>query len=406
MNKKKLFLWSLYDFANSFVFINFVLYFAQWIVLDGGLSDFWYNALFAIATILLFFSAPILAAYTDNHGGRKLFLNYSTVGTFIFYGLSAICAYTGTGNIFLVAIFFLLGQYFYQLSFSFYNPMINEVSDEAHRSRASGIGQFSNALGQAAGLVVTLPFSDSKTIPLLIAVGAFFILALPMMIWFKESRIREYGISFKQIKSEALIYKKKLMIFFAVSAATPMLVSYFFFNDALITAVNNYSLYMQRVFPTPDSTKSLIMISIIAMAAMGGIFAGWLGDRVGSFKMMKIILIGWIIALPIVAVAPSLTVFIIVTLVVGLLIGAMNAITRSYMSSILKDHELAYGFSFFSLFERFSTLVGPLVWGGTIAILGTEALSFRIAMGIMTIFVIIGLIVLVKWRRTALVVNV
>lgn len=65
MNKKNLFLRSLYDFANSFVFINFLLYFSQWLVIDGGMSDFRYNVTFAIATLILLFSAPKLASYTD-----------------------------------------------------------------------------------------------------------------------------------------------------------------------------------------------------------------------------------------------------------------------------------------------------------------------------------------------------
>src|SRR5260370_8396317 len=85
MNKKNLFLWSLYDFANSIVFINFLLYFSQWLVIDGGLSDFWYNATFPISTVLLFITAPSLAAYNDKHGGRKLSLNVSTVCTASFY---------------------------------------------------------------------------------------------------------------------------------------------------------------------------------------------------------------------------------------------------------------------------------------------------------------------------------
>ncbi len=116
MNKKKLFLWSLYDFANSIVFINFLLYFTQWIVVDGGLSDFWYNAIFAISTVLLFLSAPILASFTDKHGGRKFFLNISTIGTFVTYGLAAFLAGIDNPNIFIIAMLFLMVQYFYQLS--------------------------------------------------------------------------------------------------------------------------------------------------------------------------------------------------------------------------------------------------------------------------------------------------
>src|SRR4051812_36191553 len=75
MNKKQLLLWSLYDFANSIVFINFLLYFSQWLVIDGGRSDFWYNAIFAITTLILLVTGPSLAALTDKYGGRKFFLN-------------------------------------------------------------------------------------------------------------------------------------------------------------------------------------------------------------------------------------------------------------------------------------------------------------------------------------------
>jgi Na+/melibiose symporter-like transporter len=92
MQKKQIFLWALYDFANSVVFANFLLYFSKWLVLEGGLSDLSYNAIFAVCAILLFFSAPALASYTDRFGQLKKFLNYATVGVAIFYGLSAFSA--------------------------------------------------------------------------------------------------------------------------------------------------------------------------------------------------------------------------------------------------------------------------------------------------------------------------
>jgi len=144
MDKKKLFLWSLYDFANSIVYINFILYFAQWIVIDAGLSDFSYNIIFAITSILLLFTAPILASRTDLRGGAKWWLNASTFGTFLFYMLSTVFAWMNI-NVYLVAFMFLIGQYFYQLSFVFYNPMLDDIADESHKSRVSGIGNFASA---------------------------------------------------------------------------------------------------------------------------------------------------------------------------------------------------------------------------------------------------------------------
>ena len=48
MSKKNIFFWTLYDFANSIVAIVFFLYFSQWLVVDKGVPDFWYNMIFTI----------------------------------------------------------------------------------------------------------------------------------------------------------------------------------------------------------------------------------------------------------------------------------------------------------------------------------------------------------------------
>jgi len=93
-----------------------------------------------------------------------------------------------------------------------------------------------------------------------------------------------------------------MILFFSVSVASPVLIAFFFFNDALITMTNNYSIFLERVFTIPDNTKSLLLMGIIVMSAVGGIVAGWLGDKIGQLKILKGILIGWIIMLPIMAI--------------------------------------------------------------------------------------------------------
>src|SRR5256886_10612490 len=289
MNKKNLFLWSLYDFANSIVFINFLLYFSQWLVINGGLSDFWYNATFAISTVLLFLTAPILAAYTDKYGGRKFSLNISTTCTAISYGLAALLAYAGA-HIFIITTFFLLGQYFYQLCFVFYNPMIEEIADVSHRSRASGIGQFFNALGQVFGLLIMLQLEKSRLTPMLPSVGLFFLLAFPMMVFYKENRSRDRSARISAVLADANIFRK-LIPFFAVSVAAPLLFAFFFYNDALVTVTNNYSIYMQRVFGLPDAKKSFLLLAIVVMNGIGAILSGWIGDKIGVLKTLKFILL-------------------------------------------------------------------------------------------------------------------
>jgi len=239
-----------------------------------------------------------------------------------------------------------------------------------------------------------LPLAGNRLDPLLPSVGIFIVLALPMMIFYKESNPFNGKSIASKIKTETVLYKKSIISFFAISISTPLLFAFFFYNDALVTVSNNYSIYIQRVFNAPDTTKSLLMMGIVVMNALGAILAGWIGDKIGILKTLKFSLIGWLVALPIMAFAPSITVFGGATIFLGLLIGSMWTTSRAYMSTLLTNENMGYGFSFYTLLERFSTFVGPLTWGGVISLAGTGIISYRIAMLSMTVFVLIGLLIL------------
>lgn len=398
MNKRNLFYWSLYDFANSFVLINFLLYFSQWLVVDGGLSDFWYNAIFAISSILLLVSSPTLAAFTDKHGGRKYFLKFATFGTLIGYSVATTLAYLDQ-SIFLIALFFLIGQYFYQLSFSFHNPLIEDVADMPHRARASGIGQFANSLGQVVGLVLAIPFSKNRLDPLFPSIIVFFVLSLPMLLYFKEQKVKQIALTFNEFKNGSKDFYKKLTVFFSISIAIPVLTAFFFFNDALITVSNNYSIYLERVFGIPDGTKNIILIIVLLMSAFGGIIWGKIADRIGTLKSLKYILVSWIILLPILGIVKSMVPLVICSALLGFFMGGIWTVTRAYLSQTLKKEELGYGFSFYTIFERFATFVGPLTWGSIITLSGASVASYRTAVIFMTVYIIFGLLVISFWKK-------
>jgi len=70
MNRKNIFLWTLYDFANSITTIVFFLYFSQWLVVDKGVPDFWYNMIFTASSVLLLLTAPVLGSIADKTIGK------------------------------------------------------------------------------------------------------------------------------------------------------------------------------------------------------------------------------------------------------------------------------------------------------------------------------------------------
>ena len=242
--------------------------------------------------------------------------------------------------------------------------------------------------------------------PLFPSLILFILLSLPMMIYFIDSKPKERRLNVRILREGEKEYIKKMKIFFSVSIAVPMLVSFFFFNDALITISNNYPIYMERVFGVSDNIKNYLLLAILLMSAIGGIISGWVADKIGALKILKFILIGWIILIPLIATSKSLVSLSIFSSLVGLLIGSVFTVTRAYLSKILKKEELGYGFSFYTLAERFATLFGPLTYGSIIAVLGTQHTSYRIAMLFMVVFVLIGLIILLKWKREPKLINV
>jgi hypothetical protein len=62
---RQLVLWSLYDFANSFVLITFFLYYSQWLVVDRGISDFWFNVTFVGSSLLFLLTVPVAGLIAD-----------------------------------------------------------------------------------------------------------------------------------------------------------------------------------------------------------------------------------------------------------------------------------------------------------------------------------------------------
>lgn len=405
MNKKNIFLWTLYDFANSIVMIVFFLYFSQWLVIEKGVPDFWYNMIFAAGSLILLCTAPILGSIADKNGKQQNYLNWITVLTFFsFLGVGLITLFF-SGKVFLAVLFFLLANYLYQFSFVFYNALLHKIAPPEQWGRISGIGQSGNWLGQIAGLLITLPLASGavyligeagRAQTFLPATILFFVLALPMLLFFKlpkqtqpmpkidlRGEYKDYWSKFKELVNEP-----NMGLF---------LLSYFFFNDAIITAANNFPIYLEKVFAVPDKTKSIILLSILATSAIGAFCTGFVADKIGIKKILLIVLGSWVFIFPALALTSNFKLFFVFTVLMGFMYGATWTVTRATMTKICPKEKLNFGFSFYTMAERVSTLVGPLAWGGIVYLLGGFGSgAYRASVSFMAVFVIIGIFLLRK----------
>lgn len=398
-NKKNVFLWILYDFANSIVSIVFFLYFAQWIVIDKGVSDFYFNLTFTISALLLLFTVPLTGALLDRYLRRITGLRLTTILTAILYGLCALFAITSREMYALIS--FTFGLYFYLLSFTFYTPLINDISKPEKRGLVSGLGITANYLGQFLGLLIALPFSNgslslfganSRAETLLPSVIVFFALSLPMLIFFKEPR-KEFGkLLFKSGIKEMIAETRFLLSF---SSVYFFLLAYFLFNDAILTASNNFPIFLEQVWHASDIMKTYILLGILITSAIGGTLSGYIADKLGHKRTLMFILIGWVFILPFIGVINNFTLFVIATTIMGLWYGSTWAVSRSVMAYIAPKGKHNLAFAYFGLAERASSFIGPLVWGFIVSnLVSIGSNRYRVAVLAVTVFIILGLFAL------------
>ncbi len=403
--KRNIFLWLLYDFANSMVSIVFFLYFSQWIVIERGIPDIWFNLTFTVSALLLLLTVPIFGFLLGKFFRRITGIRYTTVFTAILYSACAISAIFEKDTTALV--FFTLGLYAYLLSFTFYTPLINDISLPGKRGRISGFGIAANYLGQLVGLFLVLPLanggfsffgSSARAETLLPAVVIFFILSLPTLIFFKELKQEKPVFHFMPEFKELFRKTKELFLYPGVAL---FILAYFLFNDAILTAANNFSIFLERVWGAPDTTKTYIMLGILITSAIGGLVSGIVADRFGHKKTLLFILAGWVFILPLVGFIKDFTFFVSVASVMGFWFGANWAVSRSVMSYLAPERGHNLAFAYFGLAERASSIIGPIVWGLVLSGLAGTGMGsdrYRFAMLAVTVFIVLGLIVLTRVR--------
>ena len=413
MNRKNIALWTLYDFANSIVVVVFFLYFSQWLVVDKGVSDFWYNMTFALGSVLLLLTAPVLGAMADKTGRQQSYLNKITVLTFIFFVLTSLAALFWSRQVWIAALFFLIANYLYQFSFVFYNALLSYIAPREKWGSVSGVGQAGNWLGQIAGLVITLPLASGavyligeagRAQTFLPATIIFFILALPMLLFFKfpnlsrpPATLSSSGEGKIDWKGEYKLQWHLLRQLLRAPSMGYFLLAYFFFNDAIITAANNFPIFLENVFGVSDNVKSMLFAGILVTSAIGALISGRVADKLGLKKTLMIVLGIWIVVFPAVGLIQSFPVFVGFCVIMGFMFGAVWTVTRAAMTALCPPDQLNFGFSFYTLAERVSTFAGPLAWGAITGLLfPLGPLRYRIAMVAMAVFVAFGIWVLRK----------
>ncbi|HOW55697.1 MAG TPA: MFS transporter [Syntrophorhabdaceae bacterium] len=407
MNKKNVFYWVLYDFANSVSFVAFYLYFSQWLVVERGLSDFRFNMIFVGSSALLTLTAPVLGSMADRRGLRLTYLKRVTVMTYICYLAASIVPFIVKTTLWPAVLCFLMVNYFYLLSLVFYTPLLSDISPPQRRGYVSGLGQFGNWIGQVAGLIICLPLVKGMVLlpgppgrvqAFLPATLAYIALSLPMILLF---RAPERHLTVKAARTTGLQemqeFAENCRGLLKVPGIVLFLLSYFLFADALLTISINFPIFLQQVWSLPDSIKSSILLMILVCSALGSVLSGWASDRLGLKPTLVFLLLGFCVLLPVIAMQRNFVSFNIAVAVLSVFFGSVFAVTRALLTRLCPNEKLNFASSFYVLFERFATFIGPMAWGAIVSGMADSGpVRYRWAFGAMAVFVMISVALALK----------
>ncbi|MEK7614306.1 MAG: MFS transporter [Patescibacteria group bacterium] len=405
--KKNIYLWALYDFANSITMIVFLFYFSQWLVVESGKPDWWFNATLVVSSVLFILTAPIIGQRLDATRQKLFGVRVATAIIFLLYLATSLVVLFAPSHPLLAAIIFTMALYFYIISFIFYTPIINDISDDTNRGFVSGIGQGFNYAGQVIGLLVTLPFATGAIylfgspgrpqtlLPATILLGLF---VLPMLIWFKEKELPTL-VGKINIKNECAKIFQTIRQILSNKNLVFLLLGYFLFSDALLTFANNFPLFLEKVHGASDAIKTYLTAGILSLSAIGSIILGKISDKKGSVRTLTTLLVVWSVLFPIIAFVPSFKLVIAACLVAGFFYGPMWGISRTIVAETAHASVEASSFSFYILAERFATLIGPITWSVILASTASSGkMSYSYAILSMGVLVFVSLFFVRKIR--------
>lgn len=413
-NRSHIFVWTLFDFANtsySIVVVTFIfaVYFKETISLGKPVGDLYWSLGISISMIITAILSPILGAIADYSAGKKRFLLFFTllciVSTSLLYFLSA-------GDILWGLVLFILANIGFEAGLVFYDAYLPELTTVKNYGRVSGYGFAMGYLGSLAILLIAYPFIKQNLIRETFPLSALFFLifAAPLFLVLSDSRKkidrpRSYiAIGLYRVSStiKNLKHYKNLATF---------LIAFFFYIEGVNTVIFFAGNYAKSTLNFSMNELIVFFLIVQTTAIIGSLTFGIISDSIGQKRSLVISLLIWLFTIvfayftsdinspfvkslakffSISSTEMIMALFYVVGLLAGSVMGATQSTSRSLMSKLTPEDKKTEFFGFYSLFGKSSAIVGPLVFGLVSYATGSQ----RIAILSLGLFFIIGLTIL------------
>ncbi|MBU1218070.1 MFS transporter [bacterium] len=400
MNKKTVTSWALYDWADSTYATTvmagfFPLFFKTYYSAnaDVTLSTAQLGFANSISSLIVVLMAPLLGAIADAGSIKKRFLFL-----FAYLGIlmSAALALVGQGQWELAAFVYVLGNIGFMGSNTFYDALLSTVSDEKSVDFVSGLGFALGYLGGGILFAINVWMLQNPTLFGLEneaeAVKASFIsvalwwalFSAPLFLFVEEKKepLEHEGTlllqGYLRLKNTFSKVKqlKGLLLF---------LVAYWLYIDGVDTIIRMAVDYgMALGFDTKNLILSLLLVQFVGFPAT--LLFAKLAQKWDTKKAIFLAIAIYLFIILFASRMSEVYEFYILALMIALVQGGIQALSRSYYSKMIPQKNAAEFFGFYNFLGKFATILGPLL----VAIVALFSQNSRIAIASVAIFFLIG----------------
>jgi UMF1 family MFS transporter len=426
-NKKEIFGWAMYDWANSAfsttigtVFLGpFVasLAVAAGKAFPDGMArifgipiapDSFFPYCISISVGFQFFLLPVLGAIADySHRRKQLMRLFATIGA-----IFTILMFFVTGPVWwLGGLLFILANLSFGASIVFYNSYLPDIASEDKRDSVSSFGWAMGYLGDGILLLLNLALymfhdkigmSTEMAIRINLASAGVWWLSFSYFTWVRLRPRHSHKqlpkgetyarVGFRQLWSTLRDMKN-------FPETIKFLVAYLLYNDGIQTVIAVASTFaaapiLRGGIGLDQSTLTIVILMIQFMAFFGALFWGKLAQWVGAKRAILISLVIWafvtIYAYGGMKGDSRTLEFFILGACIAIVLGGSQAISRSLFAQIIPAGKQAEYFSFYEVSDRGTSWIGPLLFGLMNQIFG----SLRPAILSLIFFFVVGLAIL------------
>ena len=423
-SKKLMNAWAFYDWANSVypLVISsaiFPLYFGFLFPKEGAPlhflgHDFKATALISFVTAFAFLVvaiiSPILSGIADFAGNKKRFLQF-----FCYLGaLSCIGMYWFTKeNIYFGIICFFFGLIGFWGSLVFYNSYLPDIAFAEQQDGLSARGYSMGYVGSVILLLICLYFilrkEGAEALEMMklsfLLTGIWWILFSQYAFYYLPKGNKNGAKITKDVLFSGFRELKKVKNELVKHLSLARYLTAFFVYSMAVQTVMLVATYFgeQEINWKDDAGKTQgLIVSILAIqlvAILGAIITAKASNKFGNIKTLIVINAIWaVICIGAYFVTEPIH-FYVTACFVGLVMGGIQALSRSTYSKFLPEtQDTTSYFSFYDVAEKIGIVIGMCIYGAIDQITG----SMRNSIVFLTIFFIIGLILLFRVPKKVL----